>query len=69
MPTNTDAINFFLSFERKAFDLFLIKEIIPRHLSDVRFFNNRREANQSLFAFPFMINTKQIKESIILLFP
>lgn len=51
MPTNTDALNFFLSFERKAFDLFLIKEIIPRHLSDVRFFNNRREANQSLFAF------------------
>ncbi|EPH60290.1 hypothetical protein D931_03523 [Enterococcus faecium 13.SD.W.09] len=69
MPTNTDAINFFLSFDRKAFDLFLIKEIIPRHLSDVRFSITEERLIKASLLSPFMINTKQIKESIILLFP
>ncbi|EPH88968.1 hypothetical protein D922_03708 [Enterococcus faecalis 06-MB-DW-09] len=67
--TNTDFTNFFLSFDRKAVDLFSIKEIVPRHLSDVLFFNNRKETNQISFHTPFMINTKQIIESVILLFP
>lgn len=68
MPTNTDSTNFFLSFDRKAFDLFSIKEIVPRLLSDVLFsITEERQIESSLFS-PFMIRIKQIKESIIVLF-
>lgn len=68
MPTNTDSTNFFLSFDRKALDLFPIKEIVPRLLNDVLFsITENGQIEFSSFS-PFMIKIKQIKESIIVLF-